>query len=358
MILARKWFHFPGPRSRLSDFAFTRTRQTDRHPLPLFTSLSCPDAADDPVTPVYFPSAPQPVSANPSGSTQLYSWSVWRSILPQENCQGSYILAWHQSSFDAYAFLPDIPTRLILKRELTWIPLFGWYVMKMRMIAIDRGSRSKALKQAVEQARERMAEGRQLIIYPEGTRRPPGAEPAYKYGIVELYQRLQVPVVPVAHVAGLYWPRRKFMRYPGTIRARYLKPIPPGLDKAAFREADRGDGSAHQLLLEAADSPNPPPLPPAQCAGWDCAAQASSSESVPPRFPATDRESRARADGTVARTYGIGSERRPSREYRDRLSIAMPAIADASVGDIGQPERAVPADLLVAFQTRTCCSRR
>jgi 1-acyl-sn-glycerol-3-phosphate acyltransferase len=188
-------------------------------------------------------------------------------ISGQENLpEGSYILApKHQSSFDTYAFLPDIPDALyILKRELTWIPLFGWYVMKMRMIAIDRGSRSKALKQAVEQARERMAEGRQLIIYPEGTRRPPGAEPAYKYGIVELYQRLQVPVVPVAHVAGLYWPRRKFMRYPGTIRARYLKPIPPGLDKATFLERliAETESACDQLLLEAADSPNPPPLPP------------------------------------------------------------------------------------------------
>src|SRR5690606_6953451 len=188
-------------------------------------------------------------------------------ISGQENLpEGSYILApKHQSSFDTYAFLPDIPDALyILKRELTWIPLFGWYVMKMRMIAIDRGSRSKALKQAVEQARERMAEGRQLIIYPEGTRRPPGAEPAYKYGIVELYQRLQVPVVPVAHVAGLYWPRRKFMRYPGTIRIRYLPPIPPGLDKAAFLERliSETERACDALLVDAAHSDRPPPLPP------------------------------------------------------------------------------------------------
>lgn len=180
--------------------------------------------------------------------------------------QGSYIVApKHQSAFDTYAFLPDIPDALyILKRELTWIPLFGWYVMKMRMIAIDRGSRSRALKQAVEQARARMAEGRQLIIYPEGTRRPPGAEPAYKYGIVELYHQLQVPVVPVAHVAGLYWPRRKFMRYPGTIWVRYLPPIPPGLDKSAFLERliRETEAACDELLLEAAGSDRAPPLPP------------------------------------------------------------------------------------------------
>lgn len=179
--------------------------------------------------------------------------------------EGAYILApKHQSFFDAYAFLPDIPDALyILKRELMWIPLFGWYIRKMRMIPVNRGSRSVALRQAVKMAHERMAEGRQLIIYPEGTRRAPGAEPAYKYGIVEIYHQLQVPVVPVAHVAGLYWPRRKFMRFPGTIRARYLPPIPPGLDKEAFLERliAETEAACDALLVEAAGSERPPPLP-------------------------------------------------------------------------------------------------
>lgn len=188
-------------------------------------------------------------------------------ISGQENLpEGSYIIApKHQSFFDTYALLPDIPDALfILKRELTWIPLFGWYLRKMRMIAIDRGSRSRALKQAVEQAKERMAEGRQLIIYPEGTRRPPGAEPAYKYGIVELYHRLQVPVVPVAHVAGLYWPRRRFLRYPGKISVRYLPAIPAGLDKETFlkRLVHETESACDALLLAAAESAIPPPLPP------------------------------------------------------------------------------------------------
>ncbi|WP_028034757.1 1-acyl-sn-glycerol-3-phosphate acyltransferase [Chelativorans sp. J32] len=171
----------------------------------------------------------------------------------------------HQSFWDTIAFLPSIPDAVyILKRELMWIPLFGWYVAKMRMIPIDRGSRSKALRQAVKIGRERMSEGRQLIIYPEGTRRPPGAEPAYKYGIVELYAQLQVPVVPVAHVAGLYWPRRKFLRYPGVIRARFLPPIEPGLSREDFlkRLIRETEAACDELLLEAASGPNPPPLPP------------------------------------------------------------------------------------------------
>jgi 1-acyl-sn-glycerol-3-phosphate acyltransferase len=161
--------------------------------------------------------------------------------------QGPFILApKHQSFWDTIAFFPYLSDPVyILKRELMWIPFFGWYVGKMRMIPINRGSRSKALKQALEVARVRMAENRQLIIYPEGTRRAPGAEPAYKWGIAEIYATLGVPVVPVAHVAGLYWPRRKFMRYPGVIHARFLPAIEPGL-------AGRG-GPQRRPAADAAD---------------------------------------------------------------------------------------------------------
>jgi 1-acyl-sn-glycerol-3-phosphate acyltransferase len=181
--------------------------------------------------------------------------------------EGSYILApKHQSFWDTIAFLPHIPDALyILKRELTWIPFFGWYIMKMRMIPVDRGSRSKALKAVIAATRAELARNsRQLIIYPEGTRRAPGDEPAYKWGIVELYAQLDVPVVPVAHVAGLYWPRRKFMRYPGTIKARFLPPIPPGLEKDEFmrRLVSETEAACDQFLIEAARSENPPPMPP------------------------------------------------------------------------------------------------
>ncbi|WP_274423111.1 lysophospholipid acyltransferase family protein [Chelativorans sp. YIM 93263] len=181
--------------------------------------------------------------------------------LPEGPC---IIAPKHQSLWDTIAFLPWIPDALyILKRELMWIPLFGWYVAKMRMVPIDRGSRSKALRQAVNRSRELMRDGRQLIIYPEGTRRPPGAEPAYKYGIVELYTQLNVPVVPIAHVAGLYWPRRKFLRHPGTIRAHFLPPIEPGLPKEIFQKRliSETEAACDELLIDAATGPNPPPLP-------------------------------------------------------------------------------------------------
>ncbi|PHP65541.1 1-acyl-sn-glycerol-3-phosphate acyltransferase [Zhengella mangrovi] len=198
----------------------------------------------------------------------LLHWigGVKSEVTGQENLpDGGYIIApKHQSVWDTIAFLPWIPDALyILKRELMWIPLFGWYVAKMRMIPIDRGKRSVALKKAVREAREKMAEGRQLIIYPEGTRRPPGAEPAYKYGIVELYSQLNVPVVPVAHVAGLYWPRRKMLRYPGTIRARFLPPIPAGLPREEFqaRLQSEIEAACDAYLVEAATGANPPPMP-------------------------------------------------------------------------------------------------
>jgi 1-acyl-sn-glycerol-3-phosphate acyltransferase len=188
-------------------------------------------------------------------------------ITGQENLpEGSFILApKHQSLWDTIAFFPYLRDALyILKRELMWIPFFGWYIMKMRMIPVNRGKRSLALKQAVIDTRREMAHDRQLIIYPEGTRRAPGDEPNYKYGIVELYAQLNLPVVPVAHVAGLWWPRRKFMRYPGTIKARFLKPIPAGLDREEFmrRLTAETEAACDELLVEAAKTPGHPPLPP------------------------------------------------------------------------------------------------
>ena len=179
--------------------------------------------------------------------------------------EGSFILApKHQSFWDAIAFFPYLRDPLyILKRELMWIPFFGWYIPKMRMIPVNRGRRSMALKAGGGGTKREMAHDRQLIIYPEGTRRAPGDEPAYKYGIVELYSQLGLPVVPVAHVAGLYWPRRKFLRHPGTIKARFLKPIPAGLGKDEFmrRLISETEAACDQMLVEASRLDNPPPFP-------------------------------------------------------------------------------------------------
>ena len=122
----------------------------------------------------------------------------------------------------------------MLKRELMWIPLFGWLARKARMIPIDRGSRVAAMARMTALARQEIARGRQIVIFPEGTRRAPGAAPRYLPGIAYLYAEIGLPCVPVALNSGLFWPRRSLRRYPGTVLVEALDPIPPGLDKRTF----------------------------------------------------------------------------------------------------------------------------
>jgi 1-acyl-sn-glycerol-3-phosphate acyltransferase len=180
--------------------------------------------------------------------------------------EGGYILApKHQSLWDTYALLPwlDDPV-YILKRELMWIPIFGWYVARQKMIPVDRGARGKVMVKVMERAKQEMAAGRQLIIYPEGTRRPAGAEPAYKYGIARIYRDLDVPVVPVAMHPGLFWPRRKFLRFPGHFKVKILPPIEPGLDPDVFYETlvEKLEKASDALLIETVRDNPQVPLPP------------------------------------------------------------------------------------------------
>jgi len=149
---------------------------------------------------------------------------------------GAYIVACkHQSLWETFALfmlLPD-PT-YILKRELMWIPLFGWLASKARMIPIDRGARAAALARMAARAREEIPRARQIVIFPEGTRRAPGAEPRYLPGVAYLYDETGLPCVPIALNSGLFWPRRTLRRYPGTVLVEVLDPIEPGLDKRTF----------------------------------------------------------------------------------------------------------------------------
>jgi 1-acyl-sn-glycerol-3-phosphate acyltransferase len=141
----------------------------------------------------------------------------------------------HQSSWETFALfmlLPD-PT-YVLKRELMWLPLFGWLATKARMIPVDRGSHAKALASMAAAARKEIARGRQIVIFPEGTRRPPGAKPRYLPGVAFLYAELGLPCVPVALNSGLFMPRRSLRRYPGTVLVEVLDPIPPGLGRREF----------------------------------------------------------------------------------------------------------------------------
>jgi len=141
----------------------------------------------------------------------------------------------HQSMWETFALLQRFDQPLyILKRELTRIPFFGWYVMKAGMIAVDRSAGGRALLKMVRQASEEVRNGRQLIIFPEGTRRPPGAPPDYKPGVAQLYASCREQCLPVALNSGLFWPRRTFMRYPGTLVVEFLDPLPPGLPRDEF----------------------------------------------------------------------------------------------------------------------------
>jgi 1-acyl-sn-glycerol-3-phosphate acyltransferase len=150
--------------------------------------------------------------------------------------QGALLVASkHQSLWETFALLQLFADpAFILKRELQWIPFFGWYAMKASMIPVDRGRRGQALADMTERARAELARGRQIVIFPEGTRRAPGAEPRYKFGIAHLYGETGIACLPIALNSGLFWPRRSFMRYPGTIVAEVLDPIAPGLSKEAF----------------------------------------------------------------------------------------------------------------------------
>jgi 1-acyl-sn-glycerol-3-phosphate acyltransferase len=120
------------------------------------------------------------------------------------------------------------------------------------MIPVERGARSLALANMLKHARARIAQRRQIIIFPEGPRKAPGAEPNYKYGVVQLYAELDVPCLPVALNSGLYWPRRSLRFRPGTIRAEVLEPIPPGLSAEVFLQQlkDSIETATNRLLAE------------------------------------------------------------------------------------------------------------
>ena len=158
----------------------------------------------------------------------------WRGVekIPQTAC---IVACKHQSVWETFALYAVFKDPVyILKRELMWIPLFGWYMWKAGLIPVDRSAGLAALARMTRRAQQALKSGRQLVIFPEGTRRAPGAEPSYKPGVILLYNKANVACVPLALNSGVYWPRRSLLRLPGTIVAEILDPIEPGLDKATF----------------------------------------------------------------------------------------------------------------------------
>ena len=163
----------------------------------------------------------------------------------------------HQSLWETFAVLPlfDDPC-MVLKRELTLIPFFGWFCLKFKMIAVERSAGSAALRKLVARGKEEIARGRSIIIMPEGTRRGVDDPPDYKPGAAALYSALNVPCVPFGLNSGLFWPRRKFLRFPGTIVLEFMPAIAAGLPRKEFQKQLEAaiEASSARLLTEARNS--------------------------------------------------------------------------------------------------------
>jgi 1-acyl-sn-glycerol-3-phosphate acyltransferase len=164
------------------------------------------------------------------------------------------LAAKHQSMFDivpAFAYMPD--ALFVMKRELMRIPVFGWHNLKNGTIVVDRKGHAQAMRKLIADARERFKEPRQLLIFPEGTRRPVAAEPDYKPGVAGLYRDLDVPCVPVATNTGAHISSSGVARSPGLVVYEVLEPIPAGLKRADFmRLLQERIETASNALLEPA----------------------------------------------------------------------------------------------------------
>jgi 1-acyl-sn-glycerol-3-phosphate acyltransferase len=178
--------------------------------------------------------------------------------------EGSYILAAkHQSAWETMKLhlLVDDPA-VILKRELLWVPIWGWYAAKAKMIAVDRSARGRAITSMVEGARSVKSEGRPIVIFPQGTRTAVGRYLPYRVGVAVLYKELDIPIVPMALNSGIYWARRSFRKKPGRIVVEFLPPILPGLNRdGVMAELEsRLEAASDRLVMEAGGPPTEKPV--------------------------------------------------------------------------------------------------
>lgn len=160
----------------------------------------------------------------------------------------------HQSILETFALTLAVDDfSYVHKRELTWIPLFGWYLWAVDQISINRSSGSTALNHVTNGVAAFLKLNRRILIFPEGTRRRVSAPPKYKYGVTHLYATLNARVMPAALNTGLFWPRRSFLRYPGVAVIEFLPVIEPGLSRDDFsqRLQDAIEEGTDRLVLEA-----------------------------------------------------------------------------------------------------------
>lgn len=174
-----------------------------------------------------------------------------REHLPDGPC---LIAAKHQSAFETLALQVILKDpAFVMKRELKLIPVAGWGMARLGHIAIDRSAGASALMNLIRQAKQRIAEGRQVVIFPEGTRSAPLSAPTYRPGVAALYRALQVPCVPVALNSGVFWPRNSAWKFPGRIIIEFLPAIPPGLASGPFMERleQQVEERTNALVIEA-----------------------------------------------------------------------------------------------------------
>ena len=159
----------------------------------------------------------------------------------------------HESAIETYLLTKYIKrATYVMKKELTYVPVFGWAQAFYGIIPVDRSAGAAAMKNMLRHALEKTKEQRPIIIFPEGTRRKPGQEPAYKPGVALLYQHLNQPVIPIASNTGFFWAKNSFLRYPGKIVFEFLPPIEPGLSKQEFMEKLQNsiEEKCHELNME------------------------------------------------------------------------------------------------------------
>ncbi|MGR3433335.1 MAG: lysophospholipid acyltransferase family protein [Shimia sp.] len=194
-------------------------------------------------------------------------WAMWtsrvmlglrteiRGPVPEGACM---VAAKHQSFLDIlmiYAVLPR--PRFIMKRELLWTPIIGQYAYRLGCIPVARGRRAEAIRKMVEDVRRGAAEPGQLVIYPQGTRVPPGVVAPYKVGAAVLYEELDQPCHPVATNAGVFWPRKGILKRPGTAVVTFLAPLPAGLDReGVLTTLEARIEPASEALLDEARRPD------------------------------------------------------------------------------------------------------
>lgn len=153
--------------------------------------------------------------------------------LPAKN--GYIIASKHQSAFETLIFHQLLPNVFfVFKRELMWIPIAGLVALRTACVPIDRGGGGATMRKMLAHVERNLKAGRNLVIFPEGTRTKPGVKQPYSPGVALLYDQCHVPVVPVALNSGYIWPKNSTLKYPGTVTVEFLKPIEPGLHKRAF----------------------------------------------------------------------------------------------------------------------------